>query len=43
MKNQLLLSAELKLVYSVNHFNFSNVQIALIALIERKTELKLRC
>lgn len=43
MKKQLLLSTELKLMYSVNHFNFSNVKMTLIALIEWKTVLKLRC
>lgn len=42
MKKQLLLSTELKLMYSVNHFNFLNVKMTLIALIEWKTELKLR-
>lgn len=30
-------------MYSVNHLNFSNVEMTLIALIEQKAELKLRC
>jgi len=30
-------------MYSVNHLNFSNVEMTLIALIEQKTRLKFRC
>lgn len=43
MKKQLLFSTELKFMHSVNHFNFSNVKMTLIVLIEWKTVLKLRC